>query len=195
MIFMRNFIRTACLCFALLGNHSFAKAQSDSPRPSEPGKSPRDSFRPERPFGAGNGPMANRFGPGFERLLAILTEEQKSSLRDSMNDQREKSRELEMRALRARKELFEASIAQNFDEEAVRQKATAAGKVEAELMVVRAKALSRVRPPISPDQLEQLRQGFPGNLEPSGERPRRPQPPRDENGLPPKDAPPRESSP
>jgi len=87
----------------------------------------------------------------------VLTEEQKTSFREAIQSQREKVREIEEKLRDARKELLEAGLKEKFDEEAVRQKAMAAAKLEAEMMVIRAKAFSQMRPPLSTEQIEKLR--------------------------------------
>jgi Spy/CpxP family protein refolding chaperone len=138
----------------------------------------------ERRFAGPVGP--NRPGTGFERLMAVLTDEQRRSLREAMEAQREKMRPLEEKLQAARREVFELGLAKNFDEETVRNKAMAAAKLDAELTVLRTKALSEMRPPLSIEQLARLRGGPDETGEIRGERPRVPEQQRDENGLPPK---------
>jgi Spy/CpxP family protein refolding chaperone len=142
------------------------------------------SLRPGRP---GQLPAAamGRFAPGYERLMGVLTEEQRNSLRGALEDQREKVRELEEKTRDARKELFEAGLTEKFDEAAVRQKATAVAKKDAELIVLRMKAFSQMQPPLSAEQIQKLRNMTPGGVENRGEPGRsRPDIKRDENGLP-----------
>ena len=131
-----------------------------------------------------------RFAPGFERLFSILTEEQRASLREAMQSQREKMREAEEKLRDARREIFELGLKEKFDEEAVREKALAAAKLDAEVTVLRAKAFSQMRPALSAEQIEKLKNLPPPGSETQGQsqRPRRrPEVQRDENGLPPKD--------
>src|SRR5262245_49191062 len=115
---------------ALLGMTMLASAQApaDAQTNTAPG---RQSDRGQL--------FASRFTPGLERLFGVLTEEQRASLRQAMEAQREKTRGLEEKLRDARKELFEAGLKEKFDEEAVRQKALAVGKLDAELAVLRAK--------------------------------------------------------
>ncbi len=126
-----------------------------------------------------------RFGPGYDRLMGVLTEEQRASLRVAMEDQRDKVRGLEEKLRNARKELFEAGLTQKFDEEAVHAKAMEAAKIDAEMTVLRVKAFSQMQPPLSAEQLEKLKNLAPGGGEnrPEPER-SRPDVKRDENGLP-----------
>jgi uncharacterized membrane protein len=135
-----------------------------------------------------------RFGLGPERLFSILTEEQRASLREIMADQREKARDLEEKARDARRALYEAALLDKFDENAARQKAMAAAKADAELTVLRLKAISQIRPPLSAEQLQKLSTppSSPGQMDNESPQRRRFDFPRDENGLPPKDRTPAE---
>lgn len=164
---------------------SIAQTRSDEkPDTSSPAR--RQFNRPE---GARGFPGAIApFAAGFERIYNVLTEEQRASLRDAMQSQREKLRDAEEKLRDARRQIFEAALLDKFDEAAVRDKATAAAKLEAEMMVVRAKAFSQMRPPLSAEQLEKLKNLSSTGSEIQTDRARRrPEVPRDENGLPPKD--------
>jgi Spy/CpxP family protein refolding chaperone len=86
----------------------------------------------------------------------VLTEDQRESMRSIMVSQREAMREIQEKMRVARKELLKASLADTFDEEAVRAKALAVARLEADLTVLRAKALSQVQPPLSDEQIEQV---------------------------------------
>ena len=180
----------ASLLAGLLASTVVASAQPDGPaRPGRRPLAPPEADRLERPLRAGPGP--GRMAPGMDHLFRVLTEEQRRSLREAMEGQREKIRDLEEKLRDARKDMFEAGLAEKFDEEAVRRKAMATAKLEAEMTVLRAKALSQIRPPLSPEQIERLKNPPP----PIGDRPegppgRRRELRRDERGLPPRDGPP-----
>ena len=166
---------------AILMSQAKAEEKSDESRPAR-----RQLNRPEgaRGFPGAIGPVA----AGFERIYNILTEEQRTSLREAMQSQREKMRESEEKLRDARKEIFEAALADKFDENAVRQKAAVVAKVEADMLVLRAKAFSEMRPALSSEQLQKLKNSDPSTTGTQTDRPRRrPEVPRDENGLPPKD--------
>jgi len=142
---------------------------------------------PNRPFRQGPAPAGalGRFGPGYERLLGILTDDQRASLRAAMEQHREKVRDLEEQLRDARKEIFEAGLTKTFDEASVREKAMAAAKLEADMTVLRVKAFSQMRPELSAQQLEQLANLAPaGGENPGAQERRRPDRKRDENGLP-----------
>jgi len=120
--------------------------------------------------------------------MEILTDEQRASLREAMDTLREKTNPLEGKLFQARKQLFEASLSPKFDEDSMRDKALQAAKLEAELTVLRAKAFSQVRPPLSQEQVEKVKdfQGFQpaGRARSADSTKRRPELKRDENGLP-----------
>lgn len=153
---------------------------------------------PNRPFRQGPGPAGalGLFGPGYERLRGVLTEDQRASLRAAMEEQREKVRALEEKLRDARKEIFEAGLTKKFDEAAVREKAMDAAKLEAGLTVLRVKAFSQMRPELSAEQIEKLTNlGPPGGENPDTQQKRRPDRKRDENGLPLKERPPADKAP
>jgi len=108
-----------------------------------------------------------------------------------MDDHRDKVRGLEEKLRDVRKGLFEAGLTQKFDEAAVRDKAMEAAKLDAEMTVLRVKAFSEMRPPLSAEQMEKLKNlasaGGENRAEPERSRP---DVKRDENGLPLKKQPP-----
>ena len=165
---------------ALLGIATVALAQPRQPSPDQP-----RAGRPQQPPGA-----FGRFGPGFERVMGVLTDEQRSSLREIIEGQRAQMRELEEKLRDARKDLLEAGLSEKFDEEGLRHKAMAAARLEAEMTVLRAKAFSQLRPRLSADQIEKIKKAplrGPGEGQDEPSPRRRPSRERDENGLPPKD--------
>jgi Spy/CpxP family protein refolding chaperone len=126
-------------------------------------------------------------GGGFERVFGVLTEEQRTSFRQAMEGEREKVRELEQKSAEARRELMESALVDNFDEARVRGKLNTLMKVDADLTMIRIKALSKIEPKLTAEQLQKLRNAAQpaGTGEPTGERKnRKPEPERDENGLP-----------
>jgi Spy/CpxP family protein refolding chaperone len=187
MKMMCSRIKTTALLAALLGSLIAASAQPEKNSGPE-GRPPagQEPARGQRPQMAG-GP-AGRFGPGFERVQSVLTEDQRASLREAMQGQREKMRDLDEKMRDVRQGLLLAGLVEKFDEEAVRAKALAAAKLEAEMTVLRAKAFSQMRPVLSPEQIEKLKAPPANRGEDQPETPRRrPDGPRDENGLPLKD--------
>jgi Spy/CpxP family protein refolding chaperone len=147
-----------------------------------------DNASPRRQFGARAGA---RFSAGFERVLSVLTDDQRASIREAMAADREKIRELEQKIRESRRELFELGLRDKFDEAAVREKANEAAKLDAEMTVLRVKAISKIHPPLTAEQIEKIKTS--SGPEPSERQPeparRRHEIPRDENGLPLKEQP------
>jgi len=142
-----------------------------------------DKPTPRRQFGIG---ADARVSPGFERVLSILTDEQRAAIREAMAADREKIRDLERKIAQTRKELFELGLREKFDEAAVREKANEVGKLDVEMTVLRVKAISKIQPPLTAEQIEKIKNSAPP--EAAGRQPepprRRQDIPRDENGLP-----------
>ena len=144
---------------------------------------------PARPLLAAGG--QGLFMGGLGPVGNVLTEEQRTSFRQAMEVQRETMRDTEGKLRDARKKLVEAGLDGTFDEAAVRKQALAVATLEAELSVIRVRAISQLQPPLSPEQIGKIKNGAAApmrNLE-------RPQPPgerrhnltstnRDENDLP-----------
>jgi len=182
--------RRVLCCFAtslLLNSASISTAQPN----------PDNQDRPLPPIGdrrRGDRPDARmQPGPGVALTERVLTEEQRESMRDIMASQREAMRGIQEKIRVARKELLKASLAESFDEEMVRAKALVVAKLEADLTVLRAKAISKVQPPLSDRQIEQIMNPPPqdrmqprnGEPRPGDGRGNRPPPgPRDGNDLP-----------
>jgi len=132
----------------------------------------------------------DRFFPALSR---VLTDEQRKSFRAAVESQSEKIQPLEEKMRASRKMLLDEIAGGQFDEVAARQSADESAKAEAELTVIFAKALSQMQPPLSTQQITQLKNFQPGRLQPQAapqtedEQPRSNLPPplpRDSNDLP-----------
>ncbi len=150
---LRKIVRNSVLAFALTTllqsrPDVLAQPNPDAPhrRPPQAGADRRD-LRPQPGFQPGR---------AVPLLEEVLTDEQRDSLHAAMESQREKQRGLQEKLRAARQALMKASLAEKFDEEAVRTKAMEVGKLEAELSVLRAKAFSKVQPPLSEEQIEKI---------------------------------------
>ena len=180
-------VRALALGCVLLGSAGLAWAQADTePRPMRRPAQGDENGRPMMPGGF------SQFGPGLARFFGVLTPDQRASLREAIEDQRAQAGDLEQQLHAARVDLFMATVAEKFDEDAVRQKSAALAKLEAKRNFLFAKAVSQMRPRLTDEQIDKIKN--PGPIEP-GEgqappRPRHPLTPHDDNGLPPKDAPP-----
>ena len=138
--------------------------------------------------------QVNRPGPGdgIERVFAVLTPEQRESMRKLLADSREGIHALEEQLRTARQDAFTATLGTNYDETVVRQKLEAAAQIEVQLNLIRARAVSKLQPPLSAEQIEQLKSpAEPRHLIRGPQSPAKtpaPRPPaglRDENDLPP----------
>ena len=188
-------------------------------RQNQPGENQPQRDRQFQPQGNGQfRPQAGvAGGVAMMSVMRVLTEEQRESMREVMQSQREKMQPIEEQLREARKEILTAGLGEKFNEDAVREKALKVAKLEAELTVLRAKALSQIKPALSPEQIAQIKnpppmetgqgraQGRPefrgdNPDQPRGQfrrdnnnedRPRGQRPPagRDENDLPPKPKP------
>ncbi len=174
----------------LLGSLLLSSAQPVPERGPAASQTPGEFRR-----GQGQARPGARAVPGLDRVFAVLDLEQRTSLRDALQTKGEKMRAIEEKLRDARKDLLEKCVADNFDEKAVREKAVEVGKLEAERTVLFAEAFSKVRPRLTPEQLEKIRNpppvepgGRPG-VRPEGESGKAPRdgrrPDRDANDLPP----------
>lgn len=182
---------------ALLQLNPTAQAQPN------PDNKERPQERPRQPYGEGRlnerrqqggqpgfQPGNQQGGPGMNLMERILTEDQRDSMRQAMEANREKNRETMEKIREARKALNKAAFEAEFKEDVVRAKALEVAKLEAEVTVMRLKALSEVQPALSQEQLDKLMnppqmQPQPGgnpdgdNARPGNRRPNRPQSPPD----------------
>jgi len=123
-------------------------------------------------------------------LRRVLTEQQRQSLRTAMESQRDQMRSLEGNIRDARRALMKVTLLEKFDEDMVRSKALEVGKLEAELTVLRAKAMALVQPPLSQEQIERISNppppremdGPPDGPRPGPRQDQRPPGPRDRPG-------------
>lgn len=130
-----------------------AQAQTEPDRPSRPNPPAGEARR-----GQPGGPDGFRGGPGqgLPGMERVLTEDQRDSLRQAMESQREKLRGLQEKIRDTRKALMTATLAAEFKDDAVKAKALEVAKLEAEVTVLRLKALSEVQPALSQEQVEKL---------------------------------------
>lgn len=130
-----------------------AQAQPDPDRPNRPDQPTREARR-----GQPGGQPGFRPGPGqgLPLMEQVLTEDQRDSLRQTMESQREKMRGLQEKIRAARQAMMKAALADEFKEDLVKAKALEVAKLEAEVGVMRLKALSEVQPALSKEQLEKI---------------------------------------
>jgi Spy/CpxP family protein refolding chaperone len=95
-----------------------------------------------------------RLVPGVNR---VLTDAQRRALRAALETQRVKILPLAKQLLKSRRAVLDAAVAQEFDEAVVRRDAADAAEAEAKLTVIYARALAEMKPPLSAQQREQLK--------------------------------------
>lgn len=117
--------------------------------------------RAQRP---GGGAQAGVQGFALGGPVGVLDDQQRASYMAAMGRQRAKMLELDAQLRIAREAFVAASVDQKFDENAMREKAMAAYRIEAEMAVMRAKALSEVQPPLTAEQIEKIKTGQPGQV-------------------------------
>jgi Spy/CpxP family protein refolding chaperone len=148
--------------------------------------------RAQRPMGIMQAPGVNGFALGGP--VGVLTDQQRASYEMALGKERGVMMDLQAKLRAARQDFTDASMDQKFDERALREKAVAAARIEAEMAVLRAKAMSEVQPPLTPEQIQKIKTGQPGPIRPMRQPMQRSfeQAPaaagtnQDANGLPPK---------
>lgn len=111
------------------------------------------------------GQRQQNFGGGerfFPALNRVLTNGQRKSYRAVLETQFAKIQPLEEKMRNSRKALLDEIAGEKFDEAVAIQNAEASAKAEAELTVIFAKALSEMKPPLSTDQIQQMKNFQPG---------------------------------
>lgn len=165
-------LRTSVILIATAATLQTIPVAQAQPNPDKP-------ERPRQPYGEGQfnerGPQAGqptgqpggpqggqqRFQPGgqgsgMNLVDRILTDDQRDSIRKSLEANREKTRTSMEKIRDARKALNQAALGEEFKENVVRAKALEIATMEAELTVMRLKALSEVQPALSTEQLEKI---------------------------------------
>lgn len=118
-------------------------AEPDERRPRRGGPPPPDR-RAEPPRG----------GMPLER---VLSEEQRQDLRELLRENQDDIRDLSDRIRKAREEFDEAMFSEKPDEKLLKKKASALAKLEAERHLMHARAVSKIRPSLSREQIERFK--------------------------------------
>lgn len=92
-------------------------------------------------------------GPGFGMTL---NDNQRQALRDAMQKQQDQFNQLNEKLQAAQKEFMQAVLATKQDEKVIKEKADAVAKIQAEILVLRAKAFGEIAPTLSQEQKDQL---------------------------------------
>jgi Spy/CpxP family protein refolding chaperone len=166
-----------------------AQDRDDKPRP-RPSDRPQASDRPSdqaRP--QGNQPRGDYF---IMRFRSILTDEQGESLREKAGESREAMSELGKKLFEKRRGMMGLILVQPVDKKAIRAAVKEMAKLEEAITIMRADMIAAIKPPLSKEQLEKLKQpprrpqGRPQQTRPQQNRPppERPQrPPAERKSL------------
>jgi Spy/CpxP family protein refolding chaperone len=146
----------ATLVFALiLSIGTLVQAQPNPDRPNRPAGERQPPQRQPQGIQPG-GPGGFRSGQGLPMLEQVLTDDQRDSFRQVMVSQRETLRGLQEKIRDARKVMMTAAFAEDYKEEVVRAKALEVAKLEADVTVLRLKAIAEVQPALSQEQLDKI---------------------------------------
>lgn len=85
-----------------------------------------------------------------------LDEQQRNTLREEMAKQQNEVQQLNEKLQAAQRELMKEVLAEKQDEKKIREKADAVAKIQADLMVLRAKAFAAINPTLKPEQRDQM---------------------------------------
>jgi Spy/CpxP family protein refolding chaperone len=85
-----------------------------------------------------------------------LDEQQRNTLREEMQKQQDAVQQLNEKLQAAQRELMKEVLAEKQDEKKIREKADAVAKIQADIMVLRAKAFASINPTLKPEQKEQM---------------------------------------
>ncbi len=150
---LRTWTKGAAIC-AITGIFTASLVTAaDPPPPGAPPAAPGQPAPGAPPPGRPD--RAPRIAGGGGGLM-VLDEQQRETYREASQKSSEELRTIDQKIRAAQKDLVHAALAEKYDEKAVREKADAIAKLQADLIVVRAKAFSSVAPTLKPEQREQL---------------------------------------
>lgn len=102
--------------------------------------------------------LANLVGAGLDfRVISVLDEQQRASLTRILQEARPRIAELDGQLRLGRNQLMEAELKSPYNEATVRQAAATLAKTESDLAVQRAKMISEVQPPLTAEQIQQIK--------------------------------------
>lgn len=133
------------LVTGLLGTLMVTAAESTGNAPAQ-----ERPARADRPAGGAGGAG----GAGFRG--AMLTDQQREVMRESMQTHMADLRRLNEKMRAAEKELMQAIMAEKQDEKVIREKAEAVAKIQVEETMLRAKMFAPIVPTLTAEQREQF---------------------------------------
>ncbi|MFP6885913.1 MAG: periplasmic heavy metal sensor [Opitutales bacterium] len=182
LISLKSLFTTLVTGMVLLPLLATAQDRDDKPRP-RPSDRPQANDRPSgqaRP--QGGQPRGDYF---LMRFRSILSDEQGASLREKVEASRDTMSELGKKLLEKRRGMMGLVLAQPVDKKAIRAAFKEIGKLEGGIAIMRAEMIAAIKPPLSKEQLEKLKQpprrpqgrpqqARPQQGRPSPDRPQRP---------------------
>ncbi len=140
----RSIVLTLTLAVAAAFSLQSVSAQADRPQRGQGG-----------PGGGGPGGPGGAPGGGFQRgggFGVNLDDKQRELLRECMQKDTDKLRELDEKLRAAQTELMKTVLAEKYDEKAVREKAEAVAKIQVETTLLRSKCVSTLAPTLTAEQ-------------------------------------------
>jgi Spy/CpxP family protein refolding chaperone len=110
-------------------------------------------------------------GQGRGMFAGILTQEQQTKIREAMQASQDQMTQLREKLTAAQKEAVTAALAKDANEKTVREKIDAVNKIQADLSILRFKAVKEISSTITAEQKSQLEEsgmGYMQLLQPMG---------------------------
>ncbi|MCX7871803.1 MAG: periplasmic heavy metal sensor [Verrucomicrobiae bacterium] len=138
-----------------IGQDQQSAQPAPPPPPAQQPGGPNQPGAPNQPGGPNQqqgGPRGGRFFGGLN-----LDDNQRQLLFDGLQAVAPQMREIMEKLRVAQQELVDAVLAEKYDEQTTRQKAEAVAKLQTELTMLRAKAVSAVAPTLTPEQKQEIK--------------------------------------
>jgi len=158
----KRLLGSLLILLAMCGISAWGQPDNRERPPLRPRVGGGDRFAPDGQFQ--ERPRQGANAAALSPVVRVLTPEQRRSFREAMMDEREKLRELNEELRAARSELLEAGLAENASDRRIRAKARRVSELQTELMVLTTRAISRISPPLSPEQIEGIKNPPPPRL-------------------------------
>lgn len=152
---MQSKILTSCLMAGVLITGGLASRAANTNAPATP--PPGATGAPLQ--GTNGAPPRVRPLPGtVAGPMAILTEEQRASYQKNMADARTASMELSSKLQASQREITELMYSLKVDENQIRQKMMEEAKIQADIVILRAKAFANIEPPLTEEQFAKFKE-------------------------------------
>jgi Spy/CpxP family protein refolding chaperone len=151
---MKSKILMSCMTASVLiaGSVASHAADTNAPAATPPGATSQQGANPAPPH-VRPLPGATAGGP-----MSVLSEEQRASYQKNITDKRAEMLELNSKLQASRQELNEIMYSLKVDEGLIRQKMMNEAKIEADIMVLRARAFADIQPPMTGEQFEKFKE-------------------------------------